>query len=278
MPPPHVLAIDSGVGGLGIVRALRDAVPGVAITYLADNAFRPYGDKPDAVLTARLLDLVGRLVRAVEPDLVAVACNTASTIALADLRAAIPLPFVGTVPPVKWAASLSRSRTIGLLATEATVGRAYVRELQRRFAPDCRLLARAAPGLVELAEHRFVGGHVDPASVARELAPLLGGDDGGAIDAICLGCTHFGLLLPDLRRAAPAGIAWLDPAGPVARRAAELLLAAPPRRPARPPADLALVTAPVADARAFSAGLRAYGFPRFDMFEAAAPIPVNAGA
>ncbi len=264
----HVLALDSGVGGLGIVRALRDAIPGVAITYLADNAFRPYGDKPDDVLTERLVSLVGGLVRALAPELVVIACNTASTIALEKLRGAIRLPFVGTVPPVKWAASLSRTRTIGLLATEATVGRAYVADLQQRFAPDCRLVARAAPGLVELAERNFVGEDVADADVAAELAPLLDGEGGDAIDAICLGCTHFGLLLPALRRAAPENIAWLDPAGPVARRAAELLGALHAASPAREPADRAFVTAPVAGQARFAAALGAYGFDGLGIFEA----------
>lgn len=279
----HVLALDSGVGGLGIVRALRDAIPGVAVTYLADNAFRPYGDKPDAVLTGRLVGLVGGLVRAVAPDLVVIACNTASTIALAELRRAIPRPFVGTVPPVKWAASLSATRTIGLLATEATVGRAYVADLQRRFAPDCRLVARAAPGLVELAERQFVGGTVADAEVAAELAPLLDAEGGDAIDAVCLGCTHFGLLLPALRRVAPENIAWLDPAGPVARRTAELLGALPASASAPAPADRAFVTAPFAEQARFAAALRAYGFGGLDVFEVLdvleaelVPEPVNA--
>lgn len=268
----HVLALDSGVGGLGIVRALRDAIPGVAITYLADNAFRPYGDKPDAVLTGRLVELVGGLVRAVAPELVVIACNTASTIALAELRRAIPLPFVGTVPPVKWAASLSQTRTIGLLATEATVGRAYVADLQARFAPDCRLVARAAPGLVELAERHFVGEAIDDDAAAAELAPLLRAEGGEAIDAVCLGCTHFGLLLPALRRAAPGNIAWLDPAGPVARRTAELLgAAAATGRAAR---DRAFVTAPFAGQARFVAALGPYGFDGLEMF---APALVNAG-
>ncbi len=274
-----MLALDSGVGGLGIVRALRDAIPGVAISYLADNAFRPYGKKPDDVLTARLVGLVGGLVRTVEPDLVVIACNTASTIALAELRHAIPRPFVGTVPPVKWAASLSQTRTIGLLATEATVGRAYLRDLQQRFAPDCRLVAHAAPGLVELAERLFVGEEVADAAVAREVAPLFADEGGDAIDAICLGCTHFGLLLPALRRSAPENIAWLDTAGPVARRAAELLGALPAHAPRRPAADRAFVTAPFAEQARFGEALRAYGFDGLEIFEAeAARSPLNAGA
>ena len=259
------------------MHALRDAIPGVAVTYLADNAFRPYGDKPDAVLTARLVGLVGALVRAVEPELVVIACNTASTIALEELRRTIPLPFVGTVPPVKWAASLSRTRTVGLLATEATVGRAYVADLQRRFAPDCRLVARAAPGLVELAERHFVGERVADATIAAEIEPLLAAEGGDAIDAVCLGCTHFGLLLPALRRVAPENIAWLDPAGPVARRAAELIGRASPLRACRTraPVDQAFVTAPFVGQARFAASLLPYGFDGLGMFE---PDLVNAGA
>lgn len=265
----RVLAFDSGVGGLGIVRALRAAVPDVAVTYLADNGFYPYGSKPDAELVAHLRSLVRHAVARVRPDLVVVACNTASTLALAEFRAAMPeTPFVGTVPPVKWAATLSASRVIGLLATEATVGRAYLRDLQARFAPDCTLIAHGARGLADLAERRFVGETIAPEAITAEIAPLLAAEGGEAIDVVCLGCTHYGLLLPELREAGPKGVAWLDPAEAVARRAADLLgaIEAPPSDAP----DLVLLTAPLAPPReaTYRAALRAYGFERIALLDA----------
>jgi glutamate racemase len=164
-----VVALDSGVGGLGIVAELRRAVPDVGVFYVADHGFYPYGSRSDGELVERMLSLVGAAVEEVSPDLVVIACNTASTIALPALRARFSVPFVGVVPPVKWAASLSRTRVIGLLATEATVRRAYVRDLQARFAPDCRLVAHGARGLADVAEAKFAGRAPDLGMVAREI-------------------------------------------------------------------------------------------------------------
>lgn len=255
----RVLALDSGVGGLGIVAALRRAVPGVAVTYVADHGFYPYGLKTDAALVERLLALVGDAVERCAPELVVVACNTASTIGLAALRARFGPPFVGVVPPVKWAASVSRTRTIGLLATPATVGRAYVRDLQERFAPDCRLLAYGARGLADIAEARFAGLAVDEGAIAAEVEALFGQEGGEAIDAVCLGCTHYGLLLAELRDAGPPGVAWLDPADAVARRAAELL-GGMTATDSVTDGDLALTTGEAVDLQRFAAGVAGYGF------------------
>ncbi len=254
----QVLAIDSGIGGLGVVAALRRAVPDIAITYIADHGFYPYGCRSDGELTERLIGLVGRAIASRIPDIVVVACNTASTIALAALRATFTVPFVGTVPPVKWAASISRTRTIGLLATQATVGRAYVRDLQERFAPDCRLIAHGARGLADLAEARFLGRPVAAAAMSAELEQLFACDGGEAIDVVCLGCTHYGLLLDLLAESGPAGVTWLDPADAVARHAAALLAASPGRQGAT--RDLAITTGAPGAAGALEAGFARYGF------------------
>lgn len=245
---PRVLVLDSGIGGLGIASAIRRAVPEAGLTYLADHGWFPYGSRDADALAARLVRLVGLLSGRHAPDLVVIACNTASTAALAALRAAFPaLAFVGVVPPVKWAAARSRTRTIGLLATEATVGRAYVRDLRDRFAPDCRLVAHGAGRLAGLAEARFRGEKVTRDAVADELAPLFAAPGGDCIDTICLGCTHYGLLLDELRAAAPAGLEWLDPAEAVARRVAGLL-----DRPVAPGAASGAAAAP---GRAYSTRL-----------------------
>ena len=220
----QVVALDSGIGGFGIASAIRRAVPEAAVAFVADHAFFPYGEKPAAALVARLEGLVGSLRARLRPEVVVIACNTASTIALAPLRARFPdTEFVGCVPPVKWAAALSRTRVIGLLATEATVGRDYVRDLRERFAPDCRLLAHGARHLAGLAEARFVGVRPPPGAVGAELERLFAQPGGELIDTVCLGCTHYALLLPELRDAAPRAVDWLDPADAVARRTASVL-------------------------------------------------------
>ena len=255
----QILALDSGIGGLGIVGALRRAVPDAAIAFVADHGFFPYGERADADLVAHLDRLLDRLIARIRPDIVVIACNTASTIALAPLRDRFPdQPFVGCVPPVKWAAAVSRSRTIGLLATGATVRRDYVRDLQRRFAPDCRLVSHGAPGLAALAERRFRGETLPPRAIDDEIAPLFASAEGAAIDVVCLGCTHYGLLLAELRDRAPRPVAWLDPAEAVARRAAAVLAASGPGR--TDAIDAAFTTAGPAGLDAFRRGLAPYGY------------------
>ena len=219
-----LLAFDSGIGGLGIVRELRALLPDARIDYLADNAVFPYGELADAALVERVCAVVGAAIERLRPCLVVVACNTASTLALDALRERFAaVPFVGCVPPVKWAAALSRTRHIGLLATAATVRRPYLRALRERHAPDCQLIAYGARELADLAEAAFRGHPVRKGDVQRELDRMFDQPGGDRIDVVGLGCTHYGVLLPTLRALSPDGISWLDPAAAVARRAAAMV-------------------------------------------------------
>ena len=262
----HLLAFDSGIGGYGIVASLRARLPAARITMLADNACYPYGEIADDVLIARIEALVGSAIRSCAPDAVVVACNTASTVALATLRQRFELPIIGCVPPIKWAASLSRTRSIGLLATAATVRRPYLQELTRRFAPDCRLLAHGARGLADLAEAAFRGQPVDQASIARELGVLFGQEGGAAIDTVCIGCTHYSFLLEALRRLSPNPITWLDPADAVARRA-EAVVSARCLRERGEGGGEALFTAPPSAPDLLRQGLARFGYDGFSLFE-----------
>ncbi len=258
-----MLVLDSGVGGLGVVAELRALRPGLPIAYLADTAGFPYGERPADDLARHLVALVARAIAAIAPCLVVLACNTASVAALAALRARFDLPFVGCVPAIRWAARLSRTRCFGLLATPATVSRPYVADLVARFAPDCTVHAHGATHLAALAENRFHGTPVAPAAIAAELAGLLDQPGAARIDTIVLGCTHYRLLLPELARAAPPGIAWLDPAQAVARQACVLLdaLPAPSRTSPRPTAGATVfVTSPPARPRALARRFLPYGF------------------
>lgn len=246
----HLLVFDSGIGGLGVVREIRRLQPAARITYLADNGFFPYGEKPDEVLLPHILGLLGQALARYDPGAVVVACNTASTIALAALREAYPeQKFIGCVPPIKPAAAASRTRHIGVLATAATVRRAYLQDLIDRFAPDCVVHSLGTPSLAELAERKFRGEAVD---VAPAVAPLFA--QSGEIDAVALGCTHYTFLLPEFLALYP-DIAWFDPAAPVARQ----VLAVTGDLPAREGQDAAVFTAKPVGAD-MPAKLGAFGF------------------
>ena len=265
----RILAFDSGIGGYGIAGALRDRLPGAWITMLADNAFYPYGEVPDEALVARIERVIGEAIRDLAPDAIVIACNTASTVALGALRARFDLPFIGCVPPIKWAASLSRTRHIGLLATRATVRRPYLSELARRFAPDCRLIAHGARGLADLAEAAFRGIDIDREAIRGELEILFGQEGGAAIDVVCIGCTHYSFLLEALRDASPEGIIWLDPAQAVARRAEAVLAGlslAPGGSGGGEAGGTALFTAAPGLPEALGAGLRRLGYGGFALF------------
>lgn len=263
----HLLAFDSGIGGYGIVGALRHRLPDARITMLADNAFYPYGEVVDAALTARIEQVIGGAIRQFAPDAVVIACNTASTVALGRLRDRFELPFVGCVPPIKWAALLSQTRTIGLLATAATVRRPYLTDLTQRFAPDCRLIAHGARGLADLAEAAFRGRPIDQGAIRRELDALLGQEGGDAIDTVCIGCTHYSFLLDSLRAVSPAGIVWLDPAEAVARRT-DAVLASLSLGSGGNGGGEALFTMAPPDADRLGPGLARFGYAGFSLFEA----------
>ncbi|MBL4852631.1 MAG: glutamate racemase [Robiginitomaculum sp.] len=219
----HILVFDSGVGGLSVVVELRALMPSVYITYVADDEFRPYGDKSETQLKARLPGLLQTLVLAVDPDIVVLACNTASTSALAEIREALKVPVIGVVPAIKPAAQLSRNKHIAVLGTPGTVQRKYVGKLMNDFAKDCRVVLQGSNVLVGLAENKLAGDHVDIAKIKFEIAPIFAGADGANIDVVVLACTHFPLLLDELKEAAPHFVKWIDSGTAIATRAQSLL-------------------------------------------------------
>jgi glutamate racemase len=217
-----LLLFDSGVGGLSVLAKVREALPNAPIVYVADNAGFPYGTKTEAEIAARVPALLGRLAERYRPRLITIACNTASTIALASVRAALNLPIVGTVPAIKPAAEHSKTRTIGVLGTDATVRQPYVDDLSARFAGDCLVLRHGSARLVELAEASLRGEPTADADYTAVLAGLLDQPGGERIDTIVLACTHFPLVADRLAAVAPRPIAFIDGAEGIARRVAFL--------------------------------------------------------
>ncbi len=220
-PASPLLFFDSGVGGLTVLGPTRDLLPGAPIVYAADNAAFPYGKRSEAELASRVPALLGRLVERFRPRLAVIACNTASTIALEHVRAALEIPVVGTVPAIKPAAELSKSRVIGVLGTEATVRQPYVDDLAASFAADCRVIRHGSPELVELAEAKLSGRQVDLEAVRRAIAPMIDQPGGQEMDVMVLACTHFPLLSEEIAAAYP-GIARVDGGPGIARRIAYL--------------------------------------------------------
>ncbi|MES2782702.1 MAG: glutamate racemase [Pseudomonadota bacterium] len=216
-----LLFFDSGIGGLSVLKTVQAALPDAPIVFAADYAGLPYGSKTEAEISARVPALLGRLVERFQPRLVVIACNTACTIALSHVRAALDVPVVGTVPAIKPAAEATQSGVIGLLGTAATVRQAYVDKLHADHAPDMTLLRHAAPELVSAAEAKMRGKAVDPAIYARAMAGLTDQPRGDRLDVTVLGCTHFPLVEHELQTAAPH-MKFVDGAAGIARRISHL--------------------------------------------------------
>ena len=257
-----LLIFDSGVGGLSVLAPIRRLLPRAPIVYAADSAGFPYGTKRAAEIAVRVPALLGRLAERYAPSLIVIACNTASTIALDDVRAALALPIVGTVPAIKPAAALSKTRAIGVLGTDATIVQPYVDRLAAKFAADCRLVRHGSAELVELAEAKLRGEATDPAAYARILDGLLSRPGGDAVDTIVLACTHFPLVRDALAAAAPRPLAFVDGNDGIARRTA--WLARDLEWPAAEGKGLAVFTGPAAAAEAYRAGLSDHGISRIE--------------
>ncbi len=256
-----LLIFDSGIGGLSVLRPIRERLPNAPIVYVADSAGYPYGTKSEGEIAARVPALLGRLAERYDPELIVIACNTASTIALEYVRAALDVPIVGTVPAIKPAAALSTSRVIGVLGTEATVRQPYVDRLAEEFAADCTVLRHGSAELVDLAEAKLRGEEGDPAAFERIMQGLVGQPGGERMDTVVLACTHFPLVEEELGRAAP-GLRFVDGKEGIARRTAWLTRER--AWPDAPPGGRALFTRWTPEIERYRPGLQAYGLTLMD--------------
>ena len=215
----RALVFDSGLGGLSVLAEIERLRPDVEIVYAADDAAFPYGRLGEVELVARVETVMARLIAETRPDIVVIACSTASTLALAPLRAAYPsLPFVGVVPAIKPAAAASRSGLISVLATRGTVARDYTQALVREHAAGCEVTLVGSPLLAIIAERAMRGEKVEDGEIEREIAPCFVERDGRRTDQVVLACTHFPLILERLARLAPWPVGFVDPAPAIARR------------------------------------------------------------
>jgi glutamate racemase len=217
-----ILFFDSGVGGLSVLAPTAQLLPQAPLVYVADSAEFPYGTRSEAEIAARVPALLGRLAERYDPRLIVIACNTASTIALQHVRAALDVPIVGTVPAIKPAAEISRTRVIGVLGTDATVRQPYVDDLAARFAADCVVLRHGSAELVEMAEAALGGERPTAEAVRAALAGLTAQVQGESIDVIVNACTHFPLLTEELAAATGGRVQFVDGGPGIARRVAYL--------------------------------------------------------
>lgn len=220
--PRRVVVFDSGVGGLSVLHSLQRDIPGHQYVFVSDNAGFPYGTRSEYSLSERVHKVLGQIVPYLQPDLVVIACNSASTVVLPSLRERFETPFVGVVPAIKPAAALTRSGVIGLLATPATVKRRYTHDLVADFAPHCRVHMHGSSELVEIAERLIRGVEPGESQVRDAVAPLtmLAGEE---MDTLVLACTHFPLLKAYLEPLFPQVHNWVEPADAIARRVTSLL-------------------------------------------------------
>lgn len=224
---PHILIVDSGLGGLSVVQQVRARLPNAALSYLADYALFPYGERAEAEIVGHLPGTVAGLCAQIAPDIVVLACNTASTAALPALRERVSAPVVGTVPAIRPAVALSRTGAIGLLGTPGTVNHPYTDDLIEEFASGKTVLRYGSAALVREAEALFLGGRANQGVVAAELRALMSQPGGERMDVIVLACTHFPFLRGPLITAAPRLVQFIDSGEAIARRVAQLLDEAP---------------------------------------------------
>ena len=260
---PTILIFDSGLGGLTVFAEVVKARPDARFVYAADDAGFPYGRFREDVLAERIAAVMTRLIASHAPDLVVIACNTASTVnvVLPHLRARFDVPFVGTVPPVKPAAVLSRSGLVSILATPGTVARAYTQTLVDTYARDCEVTLVGSPRLAELATAALSGEPVLDEDVLAEMRPAFVERDGRRTDVVGLGCTHYPLLLEWFERLAPWPVAWLDPAPAIARRVIQLLGGPAPGHEADADDAVAVFTSGVGVTPLLQSALAARGLP-----------------
>lgn len=212
--PIKALIFDSGVGGFSVFQKIRLAVPGLESCYLMDNELFPYGIQPDAVLIERVVSLCQRVCALEDIDIIVIACNTASTLALPALREVFDIPIIGVVPAIKTAARNSKNRHIALLATPATIDRPYIDQLIDDHADDCTVDRIGSSELVELAENFWFTEQLNTEALKHMLLPWI---ENESLDQIVLGCTHFPLLSNEISKLYPK-VELIDSGCAIARR------------------------------------------------------------
>jgi len=237
-----ILILDSGVGGLTVLREVRAVMPTQQIIYVGDDEGFPYGGWPEQPLVQRLEGLFEHYLERHPVQLAIVACNTASTLIMPSLREAFDIPFVGTVPAIKPAAERTRSGLVTVLATDGTINRPYTRKLIEEYAHSVQVNLVASTQLARLAEQYMQHRTIDTDQLRQEMQPCFIESAGKRTDIVVLGCTHYPFLVNEMRKIAPWPVDWIDPSEAIALRANSVLEAQGASMTDEPGADLAYLT------------------------------------
>ena len=222
MKAPKIVLLDSGVGGLTICAAISRRLPDADLIMVADSAFFPYGDKSAKDIEDRVCGLAASLVKEHSPDILILACNTATVYGITKVREIVSVPVIGTIPSVKPAAQLTLTGTVGVLATPATVQGEFFKEYVAKHAGDTQVLTQGTVELVRLAEQKLRGSSPSSEELWGSVEALFDQEGAEALDVCVLGCTHFPILRAELLAMAPT-LHWIDSGEAIARRAAQLL-------------------------------------------------------
>jgi glutamate racemase len=232
--PAPIGIFDSGLGGLSVLRAIRAQLPDEALLYVADSLHAPYGLRDNEFISERTLAIGAWLVAQGAKALV-VACNTATAESIALARSRLAVPIIGVEPGIKPAASQSKTRVAGVLATQVTLRSERFRSLIERYAADCRFICQPGHGLVEAVERCEIDTPEVRALLAGYIEPMLA----AGADTLVLGCTHYPFLDAAIRDLCGARVALVDTSVAIARQLERVLeanaLRAPAGRPPLPP-------------------------------------------
>ena len=210
---------DSGLGGISVWQALHDALPNESLIYLGDGARCPYGTRSRQEVRDFTFEAVGRLLTE-GCKMIVVACNTATAVAIKELRESYPnIPFVGLEPAVKPAALTTKSGVIGVLATKRSLEGDHFRRAEEKYGSEVRILKAVGEGFVEAVENNLEHTSETEDMVRRVVEPLVA----QGVDKLVLGCTHYPFLRSVIERVAGDGVEIIDSSEAVARRVANLL-------------------------------------------------------
>lgn len=216
----RLLIFDSGVGGLSIYISARKQFPSLEIHYLSDNDAFPYGDKSVGFLTKRVIEILELAMSKISPDILIIGCNTISTLLLDKLRDLISIPIIGVVPAIKTAATISKTKSFALLATNGTIARKYTDDLIERYASNHNVYLLGASDLVSHIESYVNGEKLDHDFIKSKIETIKNKSD--LIDTIVLGCTHFPLIRNHFKNIDPK-IQWVDSTNAITSRVNNIL-------------------------------------------------------